>query len=172
MIERTAPTNAFSASLQLVMREGSTAFGLTDAQWAAGIGAWHDETLAALMDAADEAPEEQWFYREEVIKALCACKHTSGHYLRRHVIAARDLHKRWPTKAWNANQFCRVSLLMTAYRDQLPREFAPREPIMDPFNPGFFHGQSPLARDIPRYAGEFLTWRGDYRPFAYHLEAA
>lgn len=168
------PKNEFVRILVGCMKQTEEEVRRFDGLWMGAIADWHSSTLVTLMDAAPEAYEEQWVWREEFIKALCACKHApqsawGGRYwFKQHVIGLRDLHKQWRTKAWTMSQFSRILLCQTAYRDQLPCEFRLHEPATDPFNVGRFIGQSECAVHHPRLANggdDYLTWRGDYRPF-------
>jgi hypothetical protein len=124
-----------------------------------------------------EAPEEEWLWREDCIKALCACRHAKHSVwggrgaMKDHVIAARDMHKAAPTARWDQNQMCRISLLRTAYRDQLPSPFSPPAPLINPFT-GLPHGRTPMADFVERYADSFITWTGEYKPFGFHKVAA
>lgn len=103
-------------------------------------------------------------WREGCIKALCKCRHADLRHswnFRGTIAKLVEFHKEAPGAFWDGNQCERLDLCRVAYRDQLPEEFAPDAPIRN-WKGTRLVGESP----VPRLAGQFVTWRGDYAPFA------
>lgn len=112
-----------------------------------------------MISGADPA------WREACIRALCKCRHADlrlSWNFRRTIERMVEFHKDAPQAMWDGNQSERLDLCRVAYREQLG-DFAPAAPIRN-WKDTRFVGERPTKPD------EFVTWRGEYRPFTYHLE--